>query len=86
MEAIPKNPGVNLARGKAYDQEPFRSSIIEIARNLGSKDYCVSSIHDVLIEKFIDSGEFTELPGNEQTLRNYIHYLKENNIIGENTL
>lgn len=61
MEVVPKNPGINLAKDKAYDQEPFRSSIIEIARNLGNKDYCISSIHDVLMEKFIDSGEFDDL-------------------------
>ncbi len=83
MDVIPKDPGINLVKDKAYDQEPFRSSIIEIARNLGNKDYCVSSIHDVLMEKFIGSGEFVKLPGNEQTLRNYIHYLKENNIIAD---
>lgn len=28
-------------------------------------------------EKFIENGEYTELPGNEQTLRNFVHHLEK---------
>ena len=37
----------------------------------------MSSVYDVLEELFIESGQFERLPGNEQTLRNYIHHLEE---------
>ena len=37
--------------------------------------YCISSVYDVLEEKFIENGDYEALPGNEQTLRNYVHYL-----------
>ena len=42
---------------------------------------CISSIYDVLEERFIENGDYTELPGNEQTLRNYVHYLQDNGIV-----
>ena len=28
-------------------------------------------------EKFIENGDYEKLPGNQQTLRNYIHYLED---------
>ena len=42
----------------------------------------MSSVYDVLVERFVESGEFDSLPGNEQTLRNYIHRLEEDGRIG----
>lgn len=36
----------------------------------------MSSVYDVLIEKFVESGRYEILPGNEQTLRNYIRHLR----------
>ena len=37
----------------------------------------MSSVYDVLEEKFIENGDYEKLPGNQQTLRNYIHYLED---------
>lgn len=75
MDATPEAPNQNLIKDKAFDHEPYRSAVIEIVRNNNRGDYCVSSVYDVLIEKFIENGTVASLPGNEQTLRNYIHYL-----------
>lgn len=81
MDAVPEVPNQNLIKDKVFDHEPFRSAIIEIVRNNNKKDYCVSSVYDVLVERFVESGNFETLPGNDQTLRNYIHYLTDNGII-----
>lgn len=77
MDVIPENPGEKLAKDKVFDEEPFRSAILRILENNENKDYCMSSVYDVLEELFIENGEYEKLPGNEQTLRNYIHYLEE---------
>ena len=45
------------------------------------KNLCISSVYDVLLEKFVEEGAMESLPGNEQTLRNYIHYLENNDIV-----
>lgn len=75
MECVPDDTHAKLKKNMAFDREPFRSAIIEITeRNPGCY---MSSIYDVLTEVFIENGQFTELPGNEQTLRNYIHHLKD---------
>jgi transposase len=84
MDVVPDDPGKNLEKDKAFDHEPFRSVIIEILRNnAGNSDLYISSVYDVLEEKFIDSGEYEKLPGNPQTLRNYIHYLRRNGTVME---
>ena len=84
MDVVPDNPGEKLEKPKAFDVEPFRSVIIEVLRNNEkNKSLCISSVYDVLEEKFIENGEFTALPGNPQTLRNYVHYLKDNGIVAE---
>ncbi|MDD5603246.1 MAG: hypothetical protein PHG48_04060 [Eubacteriales bacterium] len=75
MDSVPETPNQNLLKDKAFDHEPYRSAIIEIIKNNKDGNYCVSSVYDVLIEKFIENSEEVSLPGNEQTLRNYIHYL-----------
>ena len=81
MDIVPENPGVKLAKAKAFDLEPFKSAVIAILENNSNKTLCMSSVYDVLMEKFIENGDYESLPGNEQTLRNYVHYLKRNNLI-----
>jgi hypothetical protein len=82
MDVIPDDPGENLEKPKAFDTEPFRSYIIEVLRNNSSNRHlCISSVYDVLEEKFIENGEFEALPGNPQTLRNYVRYLREHGIV-----
>ena len=73
MDVIPANPGEKLVKDKVFDEEPFRTAILRILENNEKKDYCMSSVYDVLEEIFIENGDYTSLPGNEQTLRNYIH-------------
>ncbi len=81
MDTVPEVPNQNLAKDKAFAHEPYRSAIIEIIKNNNRGSYCASSIYDVLIERFVENGTAATLPGNEQTLRNYIHYLNASGII-----
>ena len=60
-------------RDKAFD--PLKESIVEVYRENGFKKLSMSAVFDYLEEQ---KGE--KLPGNEQTLRNYIRYLND---IGE---
>lgn len=84
MDVVPDNPGEKLEKPKAFDVEPFWSVIIEVLRNIEkNKSLCISSVYDILEEKFIENGKFTALPGNPQTLRNYVHYFKDNGIVAE---
>ena len=76
MDVVPDNPGKNLSKNKAFDVSPFREAIITILEANSRKDYCISSVYDLLEEKFIENGEYDSLPGNEQTLRNYVHFLE----------
>ena len=77
MDVIPEKPGEKLSKDKAFDKEPFRTAILRILENNENADYRMSSVYDVLEEIFIENGTYESLPGNEQTLRNYIHYLEE---------
>jgi hypothetical protein len=81
MDVIPDDPGKNLEKEKVFDVSPFREAIISILESNIQKDYHMSSVYDVLCEKFIENGTYTQLPGNEQTLRNYVHYLEQNGLI-----
>ena len=76
MDSVPDNPGAALEKDKAFDREPFRGTILRVMETL-PKGYYISSVYDVLMEKFVESGEYRSLPGNQQTLRNYIHHLRE---------
>jgi len=73
MEAPPENPGAKLAKKKAFDREPYRSAIIRALTN--NPGCCVSSVYDVLVESFGEGGKPGGLPGNQQTLRNYVRHL-----------
>lgn len=63
MNVVPDVPNQNLVKDKVFDHEPFRSAIIEIVRNNSKKNYCVSSVYDLLVERFVESGNFETLPG-----------------------
>lgn len=76
MDVIPENPGEKLSKEKAFDKEPFRTAILRILENNENTDCRMSSVYDVLEEIFIENGNYESLPGNEQTLRNYIHHLE----------
>lgn len=73
------DPAVPAPKEKAFDHEPFRTVIIEIVRS--NKDPCVSSIYDVLVERFVDSGEYDSLPASERSLRRFVAFLKKNGIV-----
>ena len=75
MDCAPDDNHAKVRKQMAFDCEPFRSEIIEIAER--NPDAYMSSIYDVLVEKFVEGGDYEELPGNEQTLRNFIRRLKE---------
>ena len=77
MDVVPEDPGVKLSKDKVFDVSPFRETIIAILEDNNRSDYCISSVYDVLEEKFIENGELDSLPGNEQTLRNYVHFLEK---------
>lgn len=36
----------------------------------------MSSVYDVLVELFVENGPHDKIPGNEQTLWNFIHHLE----------
>jgi hypothetical protein len=81
MDAVPNDPNKNLSKDKAFDHDPFRSAIISILETNAKGSIRVSSVYDVLLEKFVENGNHDSLPGNEQTLRNYVHYLEGRGII-----
>jgi len=79
MDKVPDDFGVKLKKDKVFDVEPFRGSIIEI---LEKNPRChISSVFDVLEERYLESGRFDRLPGNAQTLRNFVGYLKESGVV-----
>jgi len=75
MDAIPGEIGANYVKEKVFDIEPWKSSVIAILKN-NPKCYS-SSAYDVLVEIFVETGEYESLPGSERTLRTYINYLIE---------
>ena len=80
MDCVPEDTHAKLRKQMAFDSEPFRSAIVEIV-NLNPGCY-MSSVYDVLVEKFVENGDYEALPGNEQTLRNFIHRLEEDGEVG----
>lgn len=83
-EEVPTLKGMDekYEKQKAFDVEPFRSEILRCLKaNEDNKALKVSSIYDLLAELFVDSGKVAALPGNEQTLRNYIRFLKKKGVI-----
>ena len=84
MDGVPEDPGAKLSKDKAFDVSPFKETIIAILEDNSRNDFCISSVYDVLEEKFIENGDMEAIPGNEQTLRNYVHYLEESGQINDN--
>ncbi|MFA7019289.1 MAG: hypothetical protein WC239_09930 [Sphaerochaetaceae bacterium] len=60
---------------RVFDTELYRTVILEILHR-NNRKLRISSIYDVLREKFVDTNFVNQLPGNEQTLRNYVHWLR----------
>ena len=67
MDIVPDDPGEKLAKTKTFDAEPFRSTILLILETNSGKSFCMSSVYDVLEEKFIENGTYDKLPGNVQS-------------------
>ncbi|MDR1538414.1 MAG: hypothetical protein LBU32_10550 [Clostridiales bacterium] len=80
MNAVPEDLVAKLAKDKAFDQPMLREVIIKIIRNCKGK-YNISSVYDMLEERFASTGEYERLPGSEQTLRNYARHLKKTIVI-----
>lgn len=81
MDAAPDDNHARVRKHAAFDVEPLRSAIVEaVAPDPGCD---MSSACDVLQERFVDTGEIEALPGNEQTLRNFIHRLEGEGSIPE---
>ena len=79
MERAPDDNHAKVRKGMAFDTEPFRGAVIDI---VASNPGCyMSSVYDVLVEAFVESGKYPALPGNEQTLRNFIHHLERTGAI-----
>lgn len=81
MNVIPDDPSEKLTKEKSFDVRPFKSAIITILETNSTKNYCMSSVYDVLKEKFIENGDYEKLPSNDQTLQNYIYYLEDHSLI-----
>ena len=81
MDSVPADNHASMKKSMAFDCEPFRSAIIKIADL--NPNCRVSSIYDVLVETFVEKGNFDTLPGNEQTLRNFVRHLRKTEQIGE---
>jgi hypothetical protein len=64
-----------FAKDRVFDVEPYRTTIMEILKR-NPKNLKISSIYDVLEEQYVDTKMVVHLPGNEQTLRNYVRWLR----------
>lgn len=79
LDTIPEDPRKCYRKEMAFEEEPYRSAIIEILTN--NPGCYISSVYDVLEERFVDNGTFDALPGNAQTLRNYVRRLKDSGAV-----
>jgi hypothetical protein len=79
MDGIPDDFGAALKKDKAFDKEPFKGAISDILT--ANPSCCVSSVYDVLEERFVESDQYVALPGNAQTLRNYVRHLKDSGAV-----
>jgi hypothetical protein len=79
MDSIPDDFGAALKKDKAFDSEPFKGAISDILT--ANPGCCISSVYDVLVERFVESGQYVALPANAQTLRNYVRHLKDSGAV-----
>ena len=79
MEGVPEDQGALLKKEMAFDREPFREEIIEIM--LKNPNCYISSVYDLLTERYVDTGLYAALPGNPQTLRNFVGHLRSSGAI-----
>ena len=69
-DGVPEDLHAKTAKEKVFDRPPFRDAVVEMLEN--NPGCYMSSVHDVLVERYVDGGEFDSLPGNEQCLRRAI--------------
>ena len=81
MDAAPDRPSDSVKKEKSFDREPYRDAIIAILER--NSRCCISSIYDVLEEKYVEGRDGERLPGNQQTLRNYVKHLRESGAVHE---
>ena len=81
MGCAPDDNHAGVRKQMAFDAEPLKSAVVGIVER--NPECHMGSAYDVLVERFVESGECDALPGNEQTLRNYIHHLRESGQIDE---
>lgn len=81
MGCAPDDNHAGVRKQMAFDAEPLKSAVVGIVER--NPECHMGSAYDVLVERFVESGEYDALPGNEQTLRNYIHHLRESGQIDE---
>ena len=81
MDGVPEDLHARTAKEKAFDRPPFRDAVVEILEN--NPGCYMSSVYDVLVERYVDTGEYDALPGNERTLRNFIRFLKDSGAVPE---
>jgi len=79
MDSAPADNHAKMRKDMAFDEQPFRDAVISIVT--ANPGCYMSSVYDVLVEVFVESGKYQALPGNEQTLRNYIHHLEQSGAI-----
>jgi hypothetical protein len=75
MDEVESSQESPFAKERVFDTEPYRTTIIEILQR-NPKNLKISSIYDVLAEQYVDTKMVANLPGNEQTLRNYVRWLR----------
>ncbi|MCD8204591.1 MAG: DDE-type integrase/transposase/recombinase [Coprobacillus sp.] len=83
MPDVPDNPTKNYAKQMAFDVFPFREEIISILQANPKGKVCISSIYDVLEDKFCseDSNPCYKMPGSQRALRNFVRYLEASGAI-----
>ncbi|MCD8208164.1 MAG: hypothetical protein LUD72_09540 [Bacteroidales bacterium] len=87
MPEIPTDPKSSYSKPKAFEVEPFHSEIVAIMEANHGRKIFISSVYDLLVEKFVEDKDYpyTKLPGNQQTLRNYVNYLEKTGEITRTT-